>query len=172
MADPDDELIQKLESSKPQQRPGETFENFDERLGFWWGRQGKMLAMLTASRGRRRARQIVDSFGYVDGQEVRIASENFWFKVVDFLQQSWAIVDVKGSECTVWFVNDGSGVFDRLEFASASTALRALHFNGFRRFRELDGQVPSARAAPRPPYRATSHPSGKIYSSGRFWITP
>ena len=43
--------------------------------------------------------------------EVPIASRDFWFKIVEFLQQNWALIDQSADAVTVWFLNDGGGVF-------------------------------------------------------------
>jgi hypothetical protein len=50
----------------------------------------------------------------VHGTEVEIRSRDYWFKIVEFLQKNWALIDedvVDG--CTVFLFGDTSGVFDR-----------------------------------------------------------
>jgi len=62
--------------------------------------------------------------------EVEISSRNFWVKVVEFLQQNWAlIVHHDATGVTVHFVDDVSGVFDRLSFPTLKTAEAALRRN-------------------------------------------
>ncbi len=87
-------------------------------------------------------------------------------KVVDMLQHNWAAIDACEEGVRVWFIDDASGVFDCVNFKSQVEAERALRRNGFEP-RRLD---PRLRAiAPQPPFKFSSHPNGKIYSSGRFW---
>lgn len=103
-----------------------------------------------------------------DDAQVEIKSRDYWFKVVEFLQQNWALVDLDGSGVVVWFFGDTSGVFDQMTFPGNSEAETALKRNGFRRYADN----PKAReyiAVPEPPFHRDAHPNGPIYSSGRFW---
>lgn len=97
-------------------------------------------------------------------------SGQYWFKVVGFLQQNWALVCATPDAAIVWFVDDRSGVFDRMDFPTAATARDGLARNGFRPF--VDGSE-TARfiAPPSPPFRASVHPQGRIYSEGTFWLS-
>lgn len=101
-------------------------------------------------------------------ETVEIKSRDYWFKIVDFLQQNWALVDDTASGVVVWFFGDTSGVFDQLVFASAEEATAALARNGFRRYAD-DAEAQSFIGTPQPPFCRSSHPSGPIYSSGRYW---
>jgi hypothetical protein len=101
---------------------------------------------------------------------VAIETRDFWFKVVEMLQQNWALIDCdpEGTGRTVFFIDDASGVFDRMHFASEGDAIEGLRRNGFARY----AASPEAQrfiAAPEPPFHEGRHPSGPIYSSGRFW---
>ena len=101
--------------------------------------------------------------------EIEIASRDYWVKIVEFLQQNWALI-APGSNAgvTVFFLHDLSGVFDRLSFSSQEEAEAALARNGFERFAEN----PSLRTflmPPSPPFHEDEHPNGPIYSSGEFW---
>jgi hypothetical protein len=101
-------------------------------------------------------------------EEIAIASRDYWFTVTSFLQQNWALIDPTETGVTVWFFGDTSGVFDQLAFGTAVEAERALRRNGFRRYAE----APDAHEVipcPEPPFWLGEHPSGPIYSSGRFW---
>lgn len=102
--------------------------------------------------------------------EVQIESRDFWVKVVDMLQQNWALVDdiPERKEATAYFIHDQSGVFDRLPFRDRGQAERALERNGFRRYL-TDAQLQSFLRPPEPPFTEGVHSNGKIYSSGRFW---
>jgi hypothetical protein len=102
------------------------------------------------------------------GDEVPIASRDYWFKNVDFLQQSWALVDKAPAGVVVWFFGDTSGVFDEISFPTETAAIDALKRNGFRRHSE-DPQAQDFIRVPAPPFRRRHHPSGRIYSTGRFW---
>jgi hypothetical protein len=99
---------------------------------------------------------------------IPLQSRDYWFKVIEMLQQNWALVDEAAHGVTVSFVSDSSGVFDELKFTSAAEAEQALRLNGFRRYAE-DPQAASFLRCPEPPFTARPHPNGPIYSSGRFW---
>jgi len=100
---------------------------------------------------------------------VEIHSTDFWVKVVEMLQQNWALIeDEAAGAVRVYFVSDTSAVFDEIAFPSTSSANEALEMNGFRRFAESTG-LQSFLRAPAAPFRRSTHPNGPIYSSGRFW---
>ena len=101
---------------------------------------------------------------------VSIQSRDYWFKIVEFLQQNWALIEpsADGTGCIVFFFGDTSGVFDRLEFVSVEEAETALIHNGFARF-AADKNAQGFLAAPKPPFHESKHPNGNIYSSGKFW---
>ena len=91
-----------------------------------------------------------------------------WFKIVEFLQQTWAIVLEREDEIFVVFYGDTRGVFDEIPFPTRDEAEQALRRNGFSKFLEDKGAqefigLPRGKFAERP------HPNGRIYSSGRFW---
>ena len=91
-------------------------------------------------------------------------------KIVDFLQQNWALIeDVADGVLVVYFLGDSGGVFDKLTFRSRREAELGLRRNGFRRFDE-DEKINSFLAAPTDPFHWDEHPNGRIYSSGRFWL--
>ena len=103
-------------------------------------------------------------------QQIEIHSREYWFKVVEMLQQNWALIDkdAESDACTVFFINDASGVFDRLRFSTVKEAMRALQRNGFAGYAK-DKEAQEFIAPPLPPYYAAQHPNGPIYSSGRYW---
>jgi len=107
----------------------------------------------------------------MNSETVSIQSRDYWFKIVDFLQQNWALLDAEGAGCVVWFFGDTSGVFDELRFPSFGEAEAALSRNGFARFDE-DPKTSAMLHRPEPPFVRLPHPNGPIYSSGRFWIAP
>ena len=100
---------------------------------------------------------------------VEIRSRDYWFKIVEMLQQNWALIDIDPSGlCLVYFVHDGSGVFDEMHFTSEQEAQSQSKQNGFRRYAE-DIRAQEFIGAPKPPFSKDSHPNGPIYSSGRYW---
>ena len=100
--------------------------------------------------------------------EVPILSRDFWLKVVGMLQQNWALIDSTEEGAVVWFLDDASGVYDSLPFASVADAERALRRNRFCRYSD-DAEAQRFIALPSPPFRKARHVSGPIYSSGRSW---
>ena len=79
----------------------------------------------------------------IRGEIVEIKSRDYWFKIVEFLQQNWALIDQQDS-------------------------IRALKRNGFKRFAD-DTETQEFIAQPEPPFSRRPHPNGLIYSSGRYW---
>ncbi len=103
-----------------------------------------------------------------DESEVKILSRQYWFKIVEFLQQNWALIDSSDRGVIVYFFGDTSGVFDELAFDSQDEAEAALRRNGFDLY-EDDTAAHEFIAAPAAPFTRRPHPNGPIYSSGRFW---
>jgi hypothetical protein len=102
-------------------------------------------------------------------KNIEIRSREFWVKIIEMLQQNWAIVEqIRVERCKVYFISDTSGVFDELEFHSKSEAFEALRKNGFFQYAN-DKNIQNFIIPPNPPFHRSSHPNGKIYSSGRFW---
>jgi len=101
---------------------------------------------------------------------IEIVSRDYWFKIVGFLQQHWALVDQAPDQdgCRVHFLGDSTGVFDGLAFPTAAAAAAALERNGFARL-SGDPKAQGFLPAPPPPFLEGSHPNGRIYSSGRCW---
>ena len=101
-------------------------------------------------------------------RDVQIKSRDYWFKVVDFLQQNWALIDEVEDGVIVWFFSDTSGVFDEMTFHSLGDAADALAGNSFQRYADQPEAAEFIRV-PVPPFYQSEHPNGRIYSSGRFW---
>jgi hypothetical protein len=99
---------------------------------------------------------------------VAIRSSDFWVKIVEMLQQNWAVIEPYEDGIRIYFINDVGGVFDEIPFSSEQVASDALARNGFRRFLDHP-DLQSFLRPPSPPFRRTAHPNGPIYSSGRFW---
>jgi hypothetical protein len=102
-------------------------------------------------------------------EPVTIRSTDFWVKVVEMLQQNWALIEAsEEGGADVYFINDAGGVFDEITFPSESDASEALDRNGFKRF-ATSANLQSFLNPPSAPFRRAAHPNGAIYSSGRFW---
>jgi hypothetical protein len=101
-------------------------------------------------------------------ETITIRSTDFWVKVVEMLQQNWALIEDETPGVRVYFISDASGVFGEIAFPSASSAMEALGKNGFRRFADSTDLQTFLRP-PSAPFRRSVHPNGPIYSSGRFW---
>lgn len=92
----------------------------------------------------------------------------FWYKIVEFLQQNWAVIVPEGDGVRVYFFSDASKVFDDILFTSSDEAKAALKRNGFALFDD-DPDAQEFIGRPLPPFRLGEHSNGRIYSSGRFW---
>jgi len=101
---------------------------------------------------------------------IEITSSDYWFKVVEMLQQNWALIEPTQTGCVVYFIGDTSGVFDQMEFDTVAEAQKQLQINGFGRYSE-DKHAQNFITPPQPPFHESKHPNGAIYSSGRFWKT-
>ena len=102
-------------------------------------------------------------------ETVDIKTDDFWVKVVEMLQQNWALIEpVPGGGVCVYFIGDTSGVFDEMTFPSDGGAIKALRRNGFSRYAD-DEKLQSFLRPPPAPFHRQPHPNGPIYSSGRFW---
>lgn len=100
-----------------------------------------------------------------------VSSEDFWVKVVEMLQQNWAVIEPDSDRgVRVYFITDASGVFDEMVFSSSEDAARALQHNSFRRYADAP-DLQSFLRPPTAPFHRGAHPNGPIYSSGRFWRT-
>jgi hypothetical protein len=103
-----------------------------------------------------------------------VNTKDFYFTVVDFLQQNWALIEVSDTRgetelITVHFIDDASRIFDRISFPTIEEAEKGLIRNGFSRFAD-DTEAQEFISQPDPPFEEGEHPSGKIYSSGEYWI--
>jgi hypothetical protein len=106
-----------------------------------------------------------------EGPEIGIESRDYWVKVASFLQQNWALLEERHDGVVVWFISDTSGVFDQLHFRTRGSAERALRWNKFTRIAESSLWAEDcAPQPPRPPFREVEHPSGMVFSSGRYWV--
>ena len=105
---------------------------------------------------------------YEDEATIETANEDYWIKVVEFLQQNWAVIEPEGSGFKILFFDDCSGIFDSIEFDSLEGAETALKRNGFGKYNE-DQEAHDFIGKPKAPLRGGAHLINSIYSSGRFW---
>ena len=85
------------------------------------------------------------------------------------LQQNWAVIVEQERSTLVFFYNDLCAVFDEIEFNSVEDARAGLLRNGFSKY--LDNpQFSEFIAIPEGDFVEGSHPNGRIYFSGEYWI--
>lgn len=99
---------------------------------------------------------------------LNVESSSFWFKIVEMLQHNWAVILPKDGGIEVVFFGDTSYIFDRMQFADAYDAERALRRNGFAIF-EDDPEAQSFIAKPEVLLKDDPIDHRPIYSSGQFW---
>ncbi len=103
--------------------------------------------------------------------DIVLKSKDYWVKIVEFLQQNWALIEPKKEsiEVSAYFIGDTSGVFDIMDFSSSEIAEKALMRNGFKRYLDPSESFTEFLYPPKAPFEWRDHPNGKIYSSGRYW---
>ena len=84
-----------------------------------------------------------------------------WVKVVEMLQQNWAVIIRRGADVLLVFYGDTCGVFDEIEFDSATEVEAALVRNGFPKHLE-DPEKQELFALPEGRFHARDHPNGPI----------
>ena len=99
---------------------------------------------------------------------INITSSDYWYKIVDFLQQNWGVIETTDTDCTIYFFGDTAGIFDQINFRSLDEAKQALIRNEFKQY-DNDEKAQEFIVKPKPPFHYQSHPNGQIYSSGRYW---
>ena len=109
----------------------------------------------------------LNDFNSDDSKEV--PSDRLWFKVVEFLQTNWAIIDDQSNgRVRVLLINDNSGVFDAMSFESLEEAVSGLVDSGFDLWAK-NLEVQEFLIPPLQPFKYDAHPNGRIYSDGKFW---
>jgi len=94
---------------------------------------------------------------------------SLWVKIIEMLQQNWAIITGRDTDVKVLFFDDRSRVFDQMTFQSEGAAIEGLIRNGFVRF-EDEPEIQEFVSPPQDELTSGRHPNGPIYSSGRYWI--
>ena len=99
---------------------------------------------------------------------IELKSDVFWVKIVDFLQQNWAIVEKNenNKKVIVFFIQDASMIFDKIEFDTIEEAEMALARNGFKLYLDKNENFTEFIVPPKKPYGVSLRP---IYSSGQYW---
>ena len=97
---------------------------------------------------------------------------DFWCKPLENHQQNWALINhISDSQnVAVYFMNELSGVFDRLMFNNLDEAVLSLRKNYFLRYSENE-ELKEYFGPPEAPFYIAPHPKGYIYSSGKYWHT-
>src|SRR5690606_36059344 len=99
-------------------------------------------------------------------KEIELKSEKFWVKIVDFLQQNWALIEIIDSRIIVFFIQDASMIFDKMEFNTIQEAENGLLKNGFKLYLDENENFQDFIVPPKKPYGESLRP---IYSSGQYW---
>ena len=97
---------------------------------------------------------------------INLKNEIYWVKIVEFLQQNWAIIEIENQKIIVYFIHDGSIIFDKIVFKSILEAEIALKRNGFRLYLDTNENFTEFLTPPKMPFGESIRP---IYSSGQFW---
>lgn len=99
-------------------------------------------------------------------KKIELKSEIFWVKIVDFLQQNWALIEVIDNKVIVFFIQDASMIFDKIEFKTIEDAENGLLKNGFKLYLDENENFQDFIVSPNKPYGESPRP---IYSSGQYW---
>ncbi|WP_213189002.1 hypothetical protein [Cloacibacterium caeni] len=99
-------------------------------------------------------------------KNIELNSETFWVKIVDFLQQNWALIEMIDDKVIVYFIQDASMVFDKIEFKTIEDAEKGLLKNGFKLYLDNNENFQDFIVPPKKPYGESPRP---IYSSGQYW---
>ena len=99
---------------------------------------------------------------------IEIHSTEFWVKLLENMQQNWALIELSETGTKIYFINDLGGVFDDIPCQSVDDAIVKLKRNGFFRYTD-EPNLPLTHVPPSRPFHIGKHPNGKIYSSGRYW---
>ena len=98
-----------------------------------------------------------------------ISLDNYWCKVIGLGEHNWAAIMPSGNRFEVVFFTDDSCIFDKMNFFSRDQAISALENNEFSLYKD-DDLLQQFVQAPEHPFGYKDHPSGKIYSSGKYWL--
>ncbi len=100
--------------------------------------------------------------------EIQINSDEFWVKIVDFLQQNWALIETQENkvDVIVYFIQDASMIFDKMEFDTLEQAEMGLRINGFEKYLGENENFKDFIVPPKRPFGEAIRP---IYSTGQFW---
>lgn len=91
-------------------------------------------------------------------KDIELKSETFWVKIVDFLQQNWALIEIIDSKIFVFFIQDASMVFDKIEFKTIEDAENGLLKNGFKLYLDENENFENFIVPPKKPYGESPRP--------------
>jgi hypothetical protein len=91
-------------------------------------------------------------------RNIELKSEIFWVKIVDFLQQNWALIEIINNKITVFFIQDSSIIFDEIEFNTIDEAEKGLLKNGFKLFLDENENFQEFISPPKRPFTESSKP--------------
>ena len=95
---------------------------------------------------------------------LNIKNRDFWFKTIEHRKQNWALIDnATDNSCNVYFIEDTSGLLNKLKFSSSKEAINVLQRNGFHRYSE-DKKAQEFITPPRAPYHHRPHSTGAVYA--------
>lgn len=98
-----------------------------------------------------------------------ISLDAYWCKVIGLGEHNWAVILPSGPRFEVVFFTNDSCIFDKMNFFSQEQAISALEKNEFSLYKD-DDLLQQYVQAPQHPFGHRDHPSGKIYSSGKYWL--
>jgi hypothetical protein len=99
-------------------------------------------------------------------KNIELKSKEYWVKIVGMLEQNWAIIELENEKTTIYFIHDGSVIFDIIEYEKLYEAEYALKKNGFKLYLDNKENFTEFIFPPKMPFEYISRP---IYSSGQFW---
>lgn len=101
-------------------------------------------------------------------KNISLHSETYWVKIVDFLQQNWALIEENAANdtVTIYFIQDASMIFDKIDFENIEEAEKALLNNGFKLYLDEEENFTQFIVPPKKPFGESPRP---IYSSGQYW---
>jgi hypothetical protein len=104
-------------------------------------------------------------------QVIVLESNDYWVKIVDFLQHNWALIEENDSSdhVTIYFSGDTSWVFDILSYPCKEEAEIALKRNGFEQYLDPHENFKEFISCPQPSFHWSEHHNGRMYSFGRYW---
>ena len=104
----------------------------------------------------------------MEEEKVKAQYSFYWVKVIAFLQQNWAFldIDIETKKTRILFVTDSRYVFDCIEFDTIEEAIERLNNNNFDWYLHPEKEHSNFLIPPKLPFRGDYNP---IYSTGQYW---